>query len=929
MVKNPYDVTTWFNYITETKSWPPLRHFALYKRALYYLPGSYKIWHAYLQEFVLFMKDKHPEHPGWHALDKTFATSVECLANCVRICEEWITFVLERGWWTRAIDVLDACLRRVPATQHWRLWEAFVTVGCSGEDEKTWGIPKVGIRIMKRWCVLDPTKVNGLFEAYVEAGEYNEAVTVAGKVLQVGGLIEDKCKDRERLKLDVGTKARLWRRMIDVGVEHSTDITVNVPLMIKEGINEAKAEVGELWVKLGEFYLRRGDFDRARKTYQDAVDTIFTVHDFAVVYDAWTKFEEGLVTSLLELAGDGDDTEIEAGLARLEELTASRPELLSSVMLRQNPHNVHEWHKRAGLYKELNDPAKVVECYTKAVKKVDPWRATHGRSHTLWLAFAQYYEAASVPESARQVFDKAVSDPEHFRIADDLAAVWCEYAEMELRLGSPKKSRDVLLRATKEPSAESLSKNRRQSKVRNRNNAVPALALGTGKHSRGLQGIKGVSYDYSKPSIALESWKSPRVWSFLCELTLSNCDIDVCIDLYNSMLDKKVATPALVLHSAEHLLSLSYFNAGFDLLDRATKIFPFPTVLPLWVFYLERFISHYKHTKLERTRHILSMALGQLKKAPRFAESALATKILHLARVKFELEYGSPRLAMTALSEATEAVDNSDKLLLYKLYIERASELWGTTRTRRIYEQALTNLGGREGLEIAARFAKTEEALGEIVRARNIYSYGTQCLLEGHVEADWYWHAWRSFELERGDEDTFRDMLRVKRSIEQRMPSRILAAVNSGVERKEQAVLGEEQEPGIAALEREVQREAVENRDIDEGGREETVHADEGEIALDLDGVDDEDEVKIDEVNKGNSELDQNINVQNEASKMGGMLKIGPEARAAMKDAVLKAAGLEDMKRTAKEASDASDGNDVGALERFKRRKATSGIGNA
>jgi hypothetical protein len=27
-----------------------------------------------------------------------------------------------------------------------------------------------------------------------------------------------------------------------------------------------------------------------------------------------------------------------------------RPELLSSVMLRQNPHNVHEWHKRVKLF---------------------------------------------------------------------------------------------------------------------------------------------------------------------------------------------------------------------------------------------------------------------------------------------------------------------------------------------------------------------------------------------------------------------------------------------------------------------------------------------------------------------------------------------------------------------------------------------------
>jgi hypothetical protein len=48
------------------------------------------------------------------------------------------------------------------------------------------------------------------------------------------------------------------------------------------------------------------------------------------------------------LKDTGDDLDLR--LARLEELTVRRPELLSSVMLRQNPHNVAEWHKRVKLF---------------------------------------------------------------------------------------------------------------------------------------------------------------------------------------------------------------------------------------------------------------------------------------------------------------------------------------------------------------------------------------------------------------------------------------------------------------------------------------------------------------------------------------------------------------------------------------------------
>ena len=46
-----------------------------------------------------------------------------------------------------------------------------------------------------------------------------------------------------------------------------------------------------------------------------------------------------------------------------------RPVLLSSVMLRQNPHNVHEWHKRVKLFS--GQPHKQILTYTEAVTTVD------------------------------------------------------------------------------------------------------------------------------------------------------------------------------------------------------------------------------------------------------------------------------------------------------------------------------------------------------------------------------------------------------------------------------------------------------------------------------------------------------------------------------------------------------------------------------
>jgi hypothetical protein len=53
-----------------------------------------------------------------------------------------------------------------------------------------------------------------------------------------------------------------------------------------------------------------------------------------------------------------DDVDLDLKVARFENLMDRRPILLSSVLLRQNPHNVNEWLKRALLFS--SNPLKVL-----------------------------------------------------------------------------------------------------------------------------------------------------------------------------------------------------------------------------------------------------------------------------------------------------------------------------------------------------------------------------------------------------------------------------------------------------------------------------------------------------------------------------------------------------------------------------------------
>jgi pre-mRNA-splicing factor SYF1 len=65
------------------------------------------------------------------------------------------------------------------------------------------------------------------------------------------------------------------------------------------------------------------------------------------------------------------------------------------------------------------------------MRTIDPKKAT-GKFHELWVKFAKFYEQGGDIENARTIFEKAIHVD--FKNVNDLATLWCEYAEMELRL---------------------------------------------------------------------------------------------------------------------------------------------------------------------------------------------------------------------------------------------------------------------------------------------------------------------------------------------------------------------------------------------------------------------------------------------------------------------------------------------------------------
>ena len=83
--RNPYSVKIWFSYLDHTKASSNSSRCMIYERALFFLPRSYKLWHAYLQEQVHNLKYRSVSDNSQVVLINTFERSLVQLHTMPRI----------------------------------------------------------------------------------------------------------------------------------------------------------------------------------------------------------------------------------------------------------------------------------------------------------------------------------------------------------------------------------------------------------------------------------------------------------------------------------------------------------------------------------------------------------------------------------------------------------------------------------------------------------------------------------------------------------------------------------------------------------------------------------------------------------------------------------------------------------------------------
>ncbi|OQD74929.1 hypothetical protein PENDEC_c009G05572 [Penicillium decumbens] len=714
LLRDAGSVKPWLAYIEWKQQHGTLYEQAfIMERACRQLPRSYKLWKMYLEFRMKHLKGRNPTvyRAEYLKVNALFERALILLNKMPRIWEMYLSFLLQQPLVTQTRRTFDRALRALPVTQHNRIWRLYKGFARSASGQ-------TAVKVWARYMQIHPENAEEYLDLLVEMEQYTEAVKVYMDIL-----------DNPRFQSKNGkSNFQLWTEMVDLlvskakKIETGPQVGIDVDAILRSGIDRFADQRGKLWAGLATYWITKGNFEKARDVFEEGIMTVMTVRDFTLIFDSYVEFEESIIGSLMEAAAvrsekgklDEDaDFDLDLRMLRFEQLMDRRPFLVNDVLLRQNPHNVIEWEKRVALWGDNKQEA--VNTYTAAIAAISPKKA-HGKFSELWVNYAKLYENGGDLDTARVIFDKAVKVP--FKSVAELAETWCEWAEMELRAENFDRAVGIMAKATQAP--------------------------------------KKSTVDYFDENLSPQQrvHKSWKLWSFYVDLVESVASLEETRKVYERIFELRIATPQTVVNFANLLEENNYYEDSFKVYERGLDLFSYPVAFELWNLYLTKAVD--RKIGIERLRDLFEQALDGC--PPKFA------KPLYLMYGNLEEERGLARHAMRIYERATRSVSDEDRFEMFEFYITKSASNFGLTSTRPIYERAIAALPDQEAKEMCLKFAEMERRLGEIDRARAIYGHASQ-FCDPRTNAA-FWSKWEAFEVQHGNEDTFKEMLRIKRSVQ-------------------------------------------------------------------------------------------------------------------------------------------------------------------
>lgn len=761
--RTPQSIVTWRRYLDSWRSRDnnkrPNDHISwLYERFCNQFPDELDVWEEYVRWSLAICGDEV-------TYDSVFDLFQRCLmkfkGGCDSLCLLFLEFSINQYDLRMIRIALDTSLSKISRDTHARVWEMVLIFvyetllplteadGVEYEDD----VEKMGIliykslfgspedkedkveadiwssRILKKFlevCTRD--KVDETLIHLAGTRDYISILAVYNNVLANGSQLVPNSKISYSIHLHYLTALENIQKLDEY----------------ESFIERMQAIFPQKWVDLTKllatFYIKQSRYDNVDDLLRRSLEKTMTVDDFSAIYNFHLDYEKIFIETVLEELKVKVDLQkepswglrLEVHMSHLQDLTETQKLKLNDLKIRQKPNLVSNWLERVALFSSVEKQCGV---YAEAILSIDPVKVViPGSFGLLWCEYAQLYWDAEDFEHAREVWDRSLRVP--YPYLEDLENIWMSWVEHELDETGLDRGIQLLETALKVPEA-------------------PELVLDTFKTA-----------DKKIPAQTIV-FSSLKLWSLYLDLAESLCsaspeNVGKTISIYEQVIALKVATPLIFINYAHFLQDRKKMLESFQIYERAIGIFPPETQFEIWNIYLAESTEKNSSISKEHIRDLFDQALENL------VPNDIDCKAIFILYSDFEEQCGLSNRSVDILLQGCRNTSNLEsKITLWQLCISKVKALLSSEESRKFYEECVQSLPNSKAIKFVIEFSMTEAALNEVERARELLKYGAQLLPPGRNGE--LWKSWDNFEIQYGDKESYKDMLKLKRRLETEM----------------------------------------------------------------------------------------------------------------------------------------------------------------
>ncbi|OUM53969.1 hypothetical protein BVG19_g3307 [[Candida] boidinii] len=839
LLKDPYDLKTWLAYIDHKQNETAgnlteiaLKQgtFSVLRRATNSLYGSYKLWNLYLT-YRLQLIDEKIERTNQNSnsisnsisntnSNDIISVNFDLINDTVqefnraeltmnkypKFWELFLNFIVKYKGIIKIefiLEKFDTCFQRLTILQHEIIWPIYLLFADQIEGEiafEIWfrffefksNVYKY-IVINKKEMSIEKNNENETPEETSEEtiivdndfdlilDKLTQYISNSNELKKLTKIFDKILNNNEILLKFSKSEVSIYINFLEILINFNPKMIINeiqfdkfINYYIDQIILKFPDQFGKFIVKLSNYYIKRKNLLKIRPIFENGLNNCRTIKDFTLIFDSYLEFEDLWINKLsdyisfIENEDVGNDKEsfkdkdwlkifrkfnnneineiFEFSIERFENLMKRRELLINDVLLRQNKNKVETWLNRIKLFDINTQYKEILKTFSDALITIDINRIESEKNLVkLWIEYANIYNHFKNYENVRKIYKLAIKVP--FKDPENLIDIILNWYEFELSINEF----DNCLKIFED------------------------LLVHNNNLSNNKFKISEINYKDENISSQIRIIKSLRLWNSYLDFIESGGEIGKVCEIYDKILELKIATPLTIINYCDFLENNKYFNKMFKIYEKSVHIFSFPVVFEIWNIYLIKVIKYYKtlNLNIELVRDLFEQCLDKCPKE--------LIKPIYLLYSDFEFANGSKSISVKILKDSINIIkfkNSEEKLEIYKIIIVKLTKFEKREKIREIYQDAIEDLPvSTNGFidDIVLSFINLEISLNQIERARSIFKYACEIItiefkndIKNQNKIGRIWDEFKEFELKHGNVSNYRDMLRFKRNIEEK-----------------------------------------------------------------------------------------------------------------------------------------------------------------